>query len=136
MICEYCRSEGQTGENCQKCGANLPTAQNRGERFFYNGYMCYVSHNCAEDAISVYFFLGERLAEVIKIPYITLREFVPEGCEFMPFFYELLKVQIGEVEVCRVQEMNKPYPAMFESRKIENQYLQTFSEHIRTLTDR
>ena len=131
MICEYCRSEGQTGDNCRKCGAKLQTAQNRGEPFFYNGYMCYACRDFSEDTISVYFFLGERLAEVIKVPHVTLREFVPEGCEFMPFFYELLKVQIGAVEVYRVQEMNKPYPAMFEIRRIENEYLERKSLDIR-----
>ncbi len=136
MICEYCRTSDQQGANCQKCGAELPHTVSKSDPFFYNGYIVYVSNEYSSDLLSAYFYLGERLVEVIKIPRRTLREFVNEGEDYMQFFFELFKVSQGETEVLRVQEMNNIYPATFEIRRIENQYLRTFSEHIRILTDR
>lgn len=120
MICEYCHSEGQTGKCCSKCGAPTREEIKRGTPFLYNGYIVWLGRDYSRDTCDVSFYLGERLVQTISVPYRNLREFVPEGCDSMDFFYKLLTVAIGEVEVLRVKEMNTKSPAMFEIRRIEN----------------
>jgi hypothetical protein len=120
MKCEYCHSEKQDGKWCGKCGAILPTTNERlSHPFFYNGYMTYVVRDFSRDIISVYFWLGDRLVEKIEVPERTLCEFIKDGEDYMPFFYELLKVALGENEVLSVKGINDRQSARYEIRKIE-----------------
>jgi hypothetical protein len=122
MKCEYCHSENQKGDKCGKCGALLPTMNARTSYpFFYNGYMVYVSREFFRDVLAVYFWLGERLIEKVEIPQPTLDEFVKEGEDFMPFFYELLKVARGENEVLNIRALNDKPGVRYEIRRIEEQ---------------
>ena len=120
MICEYCHSEGQTEARCNKCGAPTSAEVKRSTPFLYNGYIVCLGRDYSRDIYEASFFLGERLVQTISVPHRNLRDFVPEGCDSMDFFYKLLTVAIGEVEVLRVKEMNTKNPATFEIRKIEN----------------
>ena len=127
MKCDYCQSTEQTGERCGKCGAPLPKGDTkRLEPFFYRGYIVWDMLDYARDVYITQFWLGEKLIESIEIPRQIMREFVKEGESSLSFIYGLLEVAQGKEEVMRIEEMNSKYPASFEIRRIENEYLQTF----------
>lgn len=127
MKCEYCLSEKQSGEFCEKCGAPLSKQSGdlwKSEPFFYNGYICYTLRDLASGTYEVQFWLGRELLQRICVPIDFVRIRVPQGDDAMPFFWELFIVAQGEKEVIEFQEMNKKYPARFEVRRIENQELE------------
>ena len=130
MICEYCHSEGQTEARCNKCGAPTRVEVKRGTPFLYTGYIVWLGRDYSRDTYEASFFLGERLVQTISVPHRNLRDFVPEGCDSMDFFYKLLTVAIGEVEVLRVKEMNTKNPATFEIRRIENLDYETTKQQL------
>lgn len=127
MKCEYCGTERQSGEYCEKCGAKLPEQKtldqhmHKSEPFFYNGYIVYYLRNYASDTYEAQFWLGMDLVERIVITYSVLSERVPENCDPMPFFWDLFMLAHGEKDVIEYQEKNNKYPARFEIRRIENQ---------------
>jgi hypothetical protein len=142
MKCQYCGNLGNTveGEPCQTCGAPVIFKQDpieKGDPFFYNGYMLWPERNFWKDDRTIHFLLGDRLVETITISKLTLNQLVGEGQSFLPLFWDLFKVTQGEEEVLRIKELNTRYPAIFEVRRIENpekQYLAslTYDDLIKT----
>lgn len=127
MKCEYCLTDNQSGEYCEKCGAKLPIKKDdyKSEPFFYNGYICYAMRHYEKDSFEVQFWLGRELIQRIDIPREIVDEQVPLYCDKMPFFWDLFLVAQGEKEVLEWQEKNTKYPARFEVRRIENEEKQS-----------
>lgn len=131
MNCQYCQTEGQSGNNCGSCGAPLKKQKDKAfpsdwksEPFFYNGYIVYELRHYQRDTYEVQFWLGMELIERIEIAHQTLKERVHEGCDTMPFFWELFLVARGEQEAMVYYEKNKKYPAMFLITRTENEYIE------------
>ena len=124
MKCEYCGSDNQKGELCDKCGAKMPIAHKsdiwKSDPFFYNGYIVYCLRDMANDTFECQFWLGMELLERIKVSRVVLDEHVKPYEDAVPFFWDLFLLAHGEKEVLIWQEKNTKYPATFEVRRIEN----------------
>ena len=120
--CDYCGTLNENILNCSGCAAPLSdksTPEHTSERcepFSYNGYIAWPERDLMRNIFTVHFYLGDLLVESISVSHEVLMQFVPEACEYMPFFYDLLKVAQGEEEVFRIKEQNVPRPKMFEIR--------------------
>ena len=71
MKCEFCKTERQNGEYCDKCGAKLPERKTfdqywKSEPFYYNGYIVYEIRDFSRDLYEVQFWLGMELIERIE----------------------------------------------------------------------
>ncbi len=124
MKCEYCGTENEkSAKKCRACSASIKEEKQdywKSDPIFYNGYICYFINNFPKDTREVQFWLGRELIERIEVSNQVLEYHVPQGFDFMSFFWELFLVAHGEKEVLEWQEKNTKYPATFEIRRIEN----------------
>lgn len=123
MKCEYCQSENQSGEICNRCGAKLPKVNNdvwKSEPFFYNGYICYCLKDYSIDSLEVQFWLGLELIERICVTRELIDSRVAPNEDKMSFFWELFLIAHGEKDVLEWQEKNNKYPAVFLITRREN----------------
>lgn len=124
MKCEYCGTDKQIGEYCEKCGAPLPKKQDEHDyRYgpqFYNGYIVYEIEKAWTDVIEVQFWLGCELIERFELTRDFVRERVPECCDEMSFFWDLFLLARGEKDVLEWKERNNKYPATFLVTRVEN----------------
>jgi hypothetical protein len=126
--CKYCGTDGE-GQFCESCSAEFVEEVEeeyiKGEPFFYNGYIVWWIRELSSDFHKVYFYLGDRLVEVIEFSHGFLCQIdgYEEGISMWPFVWELFKAAHGEEEVLKVKERNNIRPAMFEIRRIEPEKL-------------
>jgi hypothetical protein len=124
MKCSYCGTDKQTGDRCEKCGAPISRVKEsdrwKSEPFFYNGYIVYYLREMAEDTFECQFWLGKELIERIRVSRAVLEEHIKLYEDSISFFWDLFLLAQGEKEVLVWQEKNTKYPAMFETRRIEN----------------
>jgi len=128
MNCEYCGTKNKVdSERCTSCGAAIKAVNDKPQKNdyfsmdFYNGYVVYRFTRFMTDSIEIQFWLGQELLERFDVSRCILDEHVQEGCDIMPFFWELFLLARGEKEVIYWQEKNNKYPARFEIRRIENE---------------
>ena len=123
--CSYC---GQKSEPelvcCEHCGAPLPEYPRemwRSEPFPYNGYVVWGLRETEFrfDQVSYYFYLGDRLVDVVMVDRDVIKSFVPEAYDPMDFIFSLFELSQGKEEVLRVVEENTMRPATFEIRRID-----------------
>ena len=123
--CSYCGQKSNPELVCCKyCGAPLPEypwQTWRTEPYFYNGYVVWglKENSFMLDRVSYYFYLGERLIDVVMVDTDVIRKFVPEYCDFMGFIFDLFKLSQGKEEVIRVVEVNSIKPATFEIHRLD-----------------
>ena len=131
MICEYCHTSttdypAENG-NCARCGAKLSEGNDKvwnSGPFFYEGYICYSIHNYDRDSIEIQFWLGRELIERIEVDREVVRKRVPNGCSYLPLFWELFLLAHGETDALEWSEKNKKYPARFIVTRKENEELE------------
>lgn len=121
MKCEYCNTEGQTGRNCEKCGAELPQRSNSIEcaPFFYNGYLVVYIRHPMRDALEVQFWLGKELQKRFEVTGRWIEENTAEAEDLTLRFWDMFRLAKGEEEVLYWKAKNeKPY-SRFEIRCID-----------------
>lgn len=123
MKCEYCGTDGQTGERCNKCGAIIPKKNEnywKSEPFFYNGYLVVYIRNMWKDTLEVQFWLGIEMQCRFEVSHRYMEEIAPEGVDPITFFWDLFLLEKGEKEVLHWKNKNeKPY-VRYEIRRIED----------------
>lgn len=125
MQCEFCHTDGQPGTICSKCGAKIPEKKQdnfiKSEPFFYNGYLVvYIkNYTVAKNEFEIQFWLGKELQQRFCVSSLWYEQNIPEGCDPLPFFWDLFLLAKGEKEVIYWQNKNeKPY-IMYEIRRID-----------------
>ena len=126
--CGYCfKKIDEALKYCEYCGApqDKPKEKEwRGEPFFHDGYMVWRAEEMMSDILKYYFYLGERLVEVIEVTRGFLYQIEFDECEdIFPFVWELFKIAQGHDEVLKVKEANNISPAIFEIRRIDPETL-------------
>lgn len=135
MDCKYCGTSQDKSAKCIRCGA--PAAEEHKERksepFFYNGYIVYILEDFSRDLISCQFWLGMTLIETIPMSRDVMREFCPQGCDYMDIFWKLFEVAQGKEECANIAGMNRGVPAKFEVRLIVDAEHEAHKKYIREL---
>ena len=95
--CPYCGVDSAEGISlCGECGAPLEDNSlrdyDKGEPFFFNGYIVYSLFDYVIRNYEFVFYLGTTLIERIVLSEDVIRKFVPLGQTYMPMIWDLFLV--------------------------------------------
>jgi len=112
-VCSYCHQENfDASGKCLGCGSNkkstpsiLERTEQRGEPFFYNGFMVwpiYKNDMMERLATEYQFWLGERFVDSVLITRNFIRDVFQDNGDcisIMPFIWKLFEVKCGDREI-------------------------------------
>jgi hypothetical protein len=150
MQCEYCRrllEEGAT--NCPKCGAPVSVVTiskkpetTKGYPFLFHGFMIWPETDYSRNLYIHHVWLGDRLIGSIEVTSTMLHAWRDEhGWDDISIcyddenelLYKLLRLAIGETEVEKYEQLNKPRQFVFEITRHETEEFEEARKLIKEL---
>lgn len=119
MECKYCGGEKFNGIKCIGCGsrnstestASTPSACEKSAPFFFNGFMVYAERNPATWDRQFFFWLGDRLVDVVYISrdlwFTLFPGWEAASTDSMQFVWNMFLVQQGEKKDFIVEMANR-----------------------------